>query len=65
MSALFRYGHFVNFISQSKKVYKIFNLSDEEATLIEPAACAIHGLDKLSPPVGAEALVLGAGPTGV
>jgi D-arabinitol dehydrogenase (NADP+) len=41
------------------------NLSDEEATLLEPAACAIHGLDKLSPPVGCEVLLLGAGPTGL
>ena len=49
---------------QSKKVYKIKNLTDEEATLVEPASCAIHGLDKLRPPVGVEALVFGAGPTG-
>jgi D-arabinitol dehydrogenase (NADP+) len=56
---------FINFsCRQSKKVYKIFNLSDEEATLVEPAACAIHGLDRLGPSVGAEVLVLGAGPTG-
>lgn len=32
---------------------------------MEPAACAIHGLDKLSPPVGVEVLLLGAGPTGL
>lgn len=49
---------------QSKKVYKIRNLTDEEATLVEPASCAIHGLDKLDPPIGIEALVFGAGPTG-
>lgn len=51
--------------SQQKKLYKIKNLTDEEATLLEPAACAIHGLDKLSPPVGVEVLLLGAGPTGL
>ncbi|KAF8180378.1 chaperonin 10-like protein [Pholiota molesta] len=50
---------------QSKKLYKIKNLTDEEATLVEPASCAIHGMDKLNPPVGIEALVLGAGPTGL
>ena len=49
---------------QSKKVYKIKNLTDEEATLVEPASCAIHGLDKLNPPVGVDALIFGAGPTG-
>ena len=31
---------------------------------MEPASCAIHGLDKLNPPVGFEALIFGAGPTG-
>ncbi|KAF5318865.1 hypothetical protein D9619_010707 [Psilocybe cf. subviscida] len=59
-------GGFAGYVAiQSKKVYKIKNLTDEEATLVEPASCAIHGLDKLSPPVGFEALVLGAGPTGL
>ncbi|KAF8434540.1 chaperonin 10-like protein [Boletus edulis BED1] len=43
----------------------IKNLTDEEATLLEPAACAIHGLDKLNPPVGVDVLLLGAGPTGL
>lgn len=40
-------------------------MTDEEATLLEPAACAVHGLDKLNPPVGVEVLLLGAGPTGL
>ena len=52
-------------IYNSRKVYKIHNLTDEEATLIEPAACALHGLDKLRPPVGSEVLLMGAGPTGL
>jgi len=54
-----------DFKSQQKKLYKIHNLTDEESTLLEPAACAIHGLDKLNPPVGIEVLLLGAGPTGL
>jgi len=59
-------GGFAEYIVyQSNKVYKIHNLSDEEATLLEPAACALHGLDKLRPPVGCEVLMLGAGPTGL
>ncbi|KAF5383166.1 hypothetical protein D9615_004991 [Tricholomella constricta] len=59
-------GGFAEYVAvQSKKVYKIDNLTDEEATLVEPAACAIHGLDKLNAPVGVEVLVLGAGPTGL
>ena len=58
---LFEFDQF----SQQKKLYKIHNLTDEESTLLEPAACAIHGLDKLNPPVGIEVLLLGAGPTGL
>jgi D-arabinitol dehydrogenase (NADP+) len=53
------------FDSEAKKAYKIEHLTDEEATLVEPAACAIHGMDKLNPPVGIDALVIGAGPTGL
>jgi len=59
-------GGFAEYIKyQQKKLYKIHNLTDEESTLLEPAACAIHGLDKLNPPVGIEVLLLGAGPTGL
>lgn len=59
-------GGFAEYVTfPAFKVYKINNLTDEEATLIEPAACAIHGLDQLRPPVGVEALVIGAGPTGL
>ncbi|TFK71907.1 GroES-like protein [Pluteus cervinus] len=59
-------GGFADYVvADSKKVYKIFNLTDEEATLIEPAACAIHGVDKLGITVGVEALVIGSGPTGL
>lgn len=59
-------GGFAEYIKyQQKKLYKIHNLTDEESTLLEPAACAIHGLDKLNPQVGIEVLLLGAGPTGL
>ncbi|EAU81443.2 zinc-binding dehydrogenase [Coprinopsis cinerea okayama7 len=59
-------GGFAEYVAvQAKKVYKINNLTDQEATLVEPTACAIHGMDKLSPPVGVEVLILGAGPTGI
>lgn len=59
-------GGFAEYIAyEQRKVYKIHNLSDEEATLLEPAACAIHGLDKLRPPVGCDVLMMGAGPTGL
>jgi D-arabinitol dehydrogenase (NADP+) len=61
-----RDGGFAEYILYKQhKLYKVKNLTDEEASLLEPAACAIHGLDKLSPPVGIEVLLLGAGPTGL
>jgi D-arabinitol dehydrogenase (NADP+) len=47
------------------KIFKIKNLSDVEATLLEPASCAAHGLDKISPKLGSSVLMLGAGPTGL
>jgi D-arabinitol dehydrogenase (NADP+) len=47
------------------KVFTIKNLSDVEATLLEPASCAAHGLDKISPKQGSSVLLLGAGPTGL
>ncbi|KAI3602900.1 zinc-containing alcohol [Moniliophthora roreri] len=33
---------------QSNKLHKIFNVSDEEATLIEPLFCAVHTVDKIA-----------------
>jgi D-arabinitol dehydrogenase (NADP+) len=47
------------------KCYKVMNLTKEEAVLIEPAACAVHGMDKLQMPFGAKVLLIGAGPTGL
>jgi len=59
-------GGFADYIKYHfSKCYKIKNLSDEEATLLEPASCAIHGMDKLKMPFGAKVLLIGAGPTGL
>lgn len=52
-------------LSHYSKLYTFKNLTDEEATLLEPASCAIHGLDKLRPKIGVEVLLFGAGPTGL
>ncbi|KAK4042266.1 chaperonin 10-like protein [Parachaetomium inaequale] len=38
------------------KVFKIHHLTDLEATLIEPASCAAHGLDKIRPRLGSSML---------
>ncbi|KAI9799285.1 MAG: hypothetical protein M1833_004163 [Piccolia ochrophora] len=47
------------------KVFKIENLSDIDATLLEPASCACHGLDRIAPKMGSSVLMFGAGPTGL
>lgn len=60
------HGGFAEYITYHfSKCYKIHNLTDEEATLLEPASCAIHGMDKLKMPFGAKVLLIGAGPTGL
>ncbi|KAG8160527.1 hypothetical protein KVR01_010063 [Diaporthe batatas] len=47
------------------QIFKFHNMSDVEATLIEPASCACHGLDKIRPRLGSSVLMFGAGPTGL
>ncbi|KAF8466229.1 chaperonin 10-like protein [Kalaharituber pfeilii] len=47
------------------KVFKFKNLTDVDATLLEPAACAAHGLEKIAPKFGSRVLMFGAGPTGL
>ena len=47
------------------KVFKIYNLSDADATLLEPASCACHGIDRIRPRLGSHVLMFGAGPTGL
>jgi len=47
------------------KVFKIENLDWADATLLEPASCACHGLDKIRPKLGSHVLMFGAGPTGL
>ncbi|KAI0711362.1 NADP+-dependent D-mannitol dehydrogenase [Earliella scabrosa] len=59
-------GGFAEYVVvNAAKVFKFHNLTNEEATLVEPAACAVHGMDQLAAPVGVEALIIGAGPTGL
>ncbi|KAI9632638.1 chaperonin 10-like protein [Dioszegia hungarica] len=59
-------GGFAEYVAFNfSKCHKINNLTDEEATLVEPASCAIHGMDKIKMPFGAKCLLIGAGPTGL
>ncbi|EGG11257.1 uncharacterized protein MELLADRAFT_46902 [Melampsora larici-populina 98AG31] len=61
-----RNGGFSEYVQfDAAKVFPIKNLTDEQAVLVEPASCAIHGLDKIRPMPGSECLLIGAGPTGL
>lgn len=54
-----------NIFGKAGRVFQIKNLSDVDATLLEPASCAAHGLDKIAPKMGSSVLMFGAGPTGL
>ena len=41
------------------------DLGPDVAVLAEPTACALHGIDVLAPRPGCDALIFGAGPTGL
>lgn len=59
-------GGFAEYVTfDQSKVYRIKNISSLNATLIEPAACAVHGMDTLKPGIGIDVLLIGAGPTGI
>jgi len=61
-----RPGGFADYIKyHQSKCFKIKTLTDEQACLIEPASCAVHGMDKIKMPFGAKVLLIGAGPTGL
>ncbi|KAK9461014.1 chaperonin 10-like protein [Lipomyces oligophaga] len=47
------------------KVFRISHLTPIDATLLEPASCAAHGLEKIRPDIGSSVLMFGAGPTGL
>jgi D-arabinitol dehydrogenase (NADP+) len=46
-------------------VFDVDGLDPDVAVFSEPAACALHGLETLSPKPGSTALVLGSGATGL
>jgi D-arabinitol dehydrogenase (NADP+) len=48
----------------STRCFPLGDLSVDDAALLEPMACAIHGIDQLDLNAGARVLVIGAGPTG-
>lgn len=52
-------------VVKAEKVFRIKNLTWREAVMVEPTACAIHGMDIIALKPGSEVLLFGAGPTGL
>ncbi len=50
---------------KAEKVFPIQNLSWQESALVEPTACAVHGMDIIALKPGSSVLLFGAGPTGI
>ena len=58
-------GAFAEYIKlRSDLVYPIEKLSVRESVMVEPTACAVHGMETLDMKPGSNVLLLGAGPTG-
>lgn len=51
-------------VARASKCYPVDGLTLDEAALIEPAACVVHGMDVLDLKPAADVLIIGAGPTG-
>lgn len=49
----------------ARQVHAIGSLPDLEAVLIEPAACAAHGIERMGIEPGSRVLLFGCGPTGI
>ncbi len=49
---------------KAEKVFKLEHLTWQEAALVEPTACALHGMDLIALKPGSSVLLFGAGPTG-
>ena len=61
-----RDGAFAEYVLvPEKNVYNIGALSFREAAMIEPVASAAYALQQLSVPIGADVLIMGAGPRGM
>lgn len=59
-------GGFAQFVvARAEKCFPVDDLSPSQAVMVEPLACAVHGLDVLSLRPGSDVLVFGAGPTGL
>jgi D-arabinitol dehydrogenase (NADP+) len=52
-------------VAPAAQVFSVDDLEPDVAVMVEPTACAVHGIETLDPPPGGDALVFGAGPTGL
>ena len=58
-------GGFAEYLKvKADHVFAIHNLSTREAVMVEPTACALHGIEVLDAKPGSDVLLFGAGPTG-
>jgi D-arabinitol dehydrogenase (NADP+) len=58
-------GGFAEFMKiKAGRVFKISHLTPREAVMVEPTACALHGMEVLDMKPGSDVLLFGAGPTG-
>jgi D-arabinitol dehydrogenase (NADP+) len=58
-------GGFAEFMRiKAARVFKIAHLATREAVMVEPSACALHGMEVLEMRPGSDVLLFGAGPTG-
>lgn len=59
-------GGFAEFIvAGAAQCYVVDDLDPDVAMFTEPLSCVVHGIDMLDPRPGSQALVFGAGPTGL
>jgi D-arabinitol dehydrogenase (NADP+) len=58
-------GGFAEYLQiKADRVFPINHLSPREAVMVEPTACALHGMEVLAAKPGSDVLLFGAGPTG-
>jgi D-arabinitol dehydrogenase (NADP+) len=61
-----RDGGFADYVvAPASNVYRIGEMDYEAAAFIEPLSCVVYGVKRLELPVGANALIYGAGPIGL
>lgn len=59
-------GGFAEYAAYTKgRLFKLDKISDLDATLLEPAACAMQGIERIAPKPGSHTLLIGCGPTGL